>query len=79
MDFRRPVTPRHRLALFVWPVRLGGTSIAFRVDGVQDGQLCFSTRSVSVFMQADAFTKQGPPEALRALVRRHLPDAGAGG
>jgi len=35
MDFKSPVTPRHRLNCHVWPVRLGETSITFRVDGVQ--------------------------------------------
>ena len=73
MDFQHPVTPRHRLICHVWPVALGTTSIAFRVDGEQDGRLCFSTRTVSVFITADVFSKTPPPEDIRALVEAHLP------
>lgn len=72
MDFMKPVTPRHRLICHVWPVKLGKTSIAFRVDGEQDGHLCFSTRTVSVFTQADAFRKRPPPEDIRAVVEQHI-------
>ena len=72
MDFASPVTPRHRLICHVWPVTLGETSIAFRVDGMQDGKLCFSTRTVSVFIKADEFRKQAPPADIRAMVQRHI-------
>ena len=78
MDFRHPVTPRHPLICHVWPVRLGETSIAFRVDGEQDATLCFSSRSVNVFTRADAFRRDPPPEDIRALVMRHLPDGPQG-
>lgn len=77
MDFRHPVTPRHRLVCHVWPVGLGETSVAFRVDGEQDNRLCFSTRTVSVFITADAFRKQPPPDDIRKVVERHLPPAAA--
>jgi acyl-CoA thioesterase FadM len=73
MDFLQPVTPRHPLICHVWPVALGQTSIAFRVDGSQDGKLCFSTRTVSVFITADRFTKQSPPDEIRRVVEAHLP------
>lgn len=72
MDFSSPVTPRHPLICHVWPVKLGETSIAFRVDAFQDGKLCFSTRTVSVFIKADAFRKQAPPADIRAMVQRHI-------
>ena len=77
MDFSHPVTPRHRLNCYVWPVRLGETSIAFRVDAEQDGKLCFATRTVSVFITADQFAKRSPPEDIRATIERHLPKAGS--
>ena len=77
MDFRRPVTPRHELACHVWPARLGTTSVAFRVDGEQGGELCFAWRSVSVFAAADTFAKRPPPAELRELVERHLPKGDA--
>lgn len=68
MNFSSPVTPRHRLKCYVWPVRLGDTSVAFRVDGEQDGKLCFSFRSVSVFIVADAFKKRQPPREIVDIV-----------
>jgi acyl-CoA thioesterase FadM len=74
MDFRAPVTPRHELLCYVWPERLGQTSITFRVDGEQDGALCFSTRTVSVFTVADQFRKQVPPDDIRDIVRSAMPD-----
>lgn len=72
MDFLNPVTPRHDLVCYVWPVHLGNTSIAFRVDGEQDGQVCFSLRSVSVFTVASTFTKQTPPEEIKQVVEQEL-------
>lgn len=68
MDFRVPVTPRHDLICHVWPEKLGESSITFRVDGEQDGKLCFSTRTVSVFIVADQFKKQRAPEEVRAII-----------
>ncbi len=73
MDFVSPVTPRHRLICHVWPVKLGETSIAFRVDGDQDGKLCFSTRTVSVFIQADEFRKMPPPDDMRHIIEAQIP------
>lgn len=73
MDFVSPVTPRHPLICHVWPERLGKTSITFRVDGEQDGKLCFSSRSVNVFTVADVFEKRVPPEDIRDMILAHLP------
>ncbi len=72
MDFMHPVTPRHRLLCHVWPTRLGETSIEFRVDGVQNGTLCFTSKSVSVFIVADAFRKQSPPPDIHDVVSKYL-------
>ena len=72
MDFSHPVTPRHELICYVWPVHMGTTSIAFRVDAEQDGTLCFSSRSVNVFTVADEFRKQPPPDEIRKIVKRFL-------
>ncbi len=77
MDFFAPVTPRHRLICHVWPSKLGSSSIEFRVDGVQDGQLCFSTRTVSVFIVADEFKKRQPPEDIKTLLDPFLSDVAA--
>jgi acyl-CoA thioesterase FadM len=75
MDFRAPVTPRHVLKCHVWPSRMGETSIEFRVDGVQDGETCFAGRFVCVFVMANKFKKQAPPEDIRAIVMPHVPAA----
>lgn len=72
MDFTAPVTPRHRLICHVWPSRLGNSSIEFRVDGEQDGELCFASRSVSVFTIADVFKGQPAPENIKAMLAPHL-------
>lgn len=74
LDFRAPITPRHRLICEVWPCRLGETSISFRVNGRQDGVLCFEGRFTCVFIEARAFAKRPPPEDIRDLVRMHLRD-----
>jgi len=73
MDFKSPVTPRHTLKCHVWPVRLGETSITFRVDGLQDGVTCFCGKFVSVFTVADQFKKQPPPNDIRDLIKAHIP------
>jgi 4-hydroxybenzoyl-CoA thioesterase len=73
LDFRHPITPRHRLICHVWPCRLGTTSISFRVDGSQNGVLCFEGRFTSVFTEARSFTKMQPHPDVRALVLAHLP------
>lgn len=73
MDIMHPVTPRHDLICYVWPERLGETSITFRVEAEQDRKLCFSTRTVSVFTVADAFKKRVPPEEITNVVTAHLP------
>ena len=77
LDFRSPVTPRHRLICKVRPVRLGETSITFRVDGSQNGVVCFEGRFVCVFIEARAFRKAPPPKDIRAVVEACLmPDTG---
>ncbi|CUH64024.1 Thioesterase superfamily protein [Thalassovita gelatinovora] len=75
LDFFAPITPRHRLICLVWPTRLGDTSVEFRVDGFQDGTLCFSGRFVNVFTIADQFRKSPPPDAIRKIVQARIPTA----
>lgn len=75
MDFVSPVTPRHRLVCHVWPARLGHKSVTFRVDGEQDGKLCFTGRFSCVFIIADQFKSQPAPDDIRRLVEAHLPEA----
>ncbi len=68
MDFSSPVTPRHRLMCQVDPVKLGETSIAFRVIGRQDGKLCFQGRFVCVFIVAQEFRKRTAPREIVDIV-----------
>lgn len=70
MDFKRPVTPRHVLRCHVAPVRLGETSITFQVDGFQDEKLGFTGKFTCVFIIADQFRKQRPPEDIRVMIAR---------
>jgi acyl-CoA thioesterase FadM len=72
LDFRAPVTPRHRLLCAVAPVRIGETSVEFRVAGHQDGVLCFEGRFVCVFSAAGFPTKAPPPPQVRALIESHI-------
>jgi len=76
IDFRAPVTPRHRLICSVRPNRLGQTSVGFHVEGRQDGTVCFEGDFVNVFVVSDRFEKRTPPDDIRAMVERHL-DTGA--
>lgn len=73
MNFRSPITPRHRLICDVQPVRLGNSSIEFAVNGRQDGVLCFEGRFVCVFIVADKFKPQPAPADIRAVVEPLLP------
>lgn len=72
LDFRAPVTPRHRLLCRVWPNRLGDTSVGFHVEGLQAGRLCFEGNFVCVFVIAQQLRKIAPPPELRDLIARHL-------
>ena len=73
MDFKSPVTPKHRLVCYVWPIRLGTKSISFQVEGEQDEKLCFVGQFTCVFTIADRFVPQAAPEEIRELVEAHLP------
>jgi len=72
LDFRAPITPRHRLICKVWPMRLGTSSIRFAVNGFQDGTLCFEGQFVCVFTVADEFKVQPAPESIRQVVEPFL-------
>ena len=65
LDFRKPVTPRHKLRCEVRLVKLGESSVRFSVQGYQDSLLCFEGQFVEVFVAADAHVKTGVPEQFR--------------
>ncbi len=68
LDFRSPVTPRHKLLCSVEVVKLGSRSIRHRVQGHQAGTLCFEGEFVSVFVDTNTFTTHTLPEDLRRLL-----------
>lgn len=68
LDFRAPVTPRHRLMCKVWPSKLGTKSIAFRVDASQDGKLCFEGKFVCAFITPETFSSKPAPPDIRNIV-----------
>ena len=72
IDFRSPVTPRHRLMCEVWPCKLGTKSITFRVDARQDGVLCFEGTFTCVFIDPDNFTSKAAPDDYRAVIEPRL-------
>lgn len=68
LDFRSTITPRHRLICKVAPVKLGTKSITFRVEGYQDGTLCFEGTFVCVFIVSESFAPQAAPPEIREIV-----------
>ena len=69
MDFRKPVTPRHRLACEVALLRLGASSVRLGVRGRQDGKLCFEGEFVQALLRAPDFVKFKIPEDVLAKLR----------
>ena len=70
MDFRSPVTPRHVLRCEVAPIRLGESSIRFRVVGRQNDTLCFEGEFVEVFVAAAVHRKIPAPDDFRARLEK---------
>ncbi|AUQ64227.1 acyl-CoA thioesterase [Phaeobacter inhibens] len=68
IDFRSPVTPRHRLACSVWPVALGQKSVTFRVEARQGGTLCFEGKFVCAFIEPSDFSAKPAPADYRAVI-----------
>ena len=75
LDFRNPITPRHRLVCTVSPTRLGASSITFRVTGRQGGVLCFEGRFICVFIHSGSLVKRDVPDTVRRLVEPMLGEA----
>ena len=68
MDFRSPVTPRHKLLCETYPTRLGEKSITFGMKARQDEILCFEGSFTCVFTIADQFKSQPAPQRLRDVI-----------
>jgi acyl-CoA thioesterase FadM len=69
VDFRGPVTPRHKLACQVQLVRLGENSIRFRVRARQDEKLCFEGEFVEALVRASDFGRFEIPEDILGKLR----------
>ncbi len=65
VDFRSPVTPRNLLVCQVELIRLGGSSVRFKVTGRQEDTICFEGEFVEVFVAAEAHVKIAVPEDIR--------------
>lgn len=71
VNFRAPITPRHKLVCEVSLLRLGTRSVRHGVKGFQNGVLCFEGEFVSTFVIADSMAPRLPPEEMIAKVK-HL-------
>jgi acyl-CoA thioesterase FadM len=69
LDFRSPVTPRHRLACEVSLLRLGASSVRLGVRGRQDGKLCLEGQFVQALLRAPDYIKFEVPEDVLAKLR----------
>lgn len=72
IDFRNPITPRHRLSCEVRMNKLGTSSVRFSVKGFQNGILCFEGEFVEVFVDAESMTKTGVPQNYREKLEQAL-------
>lgn len=62
VDFKSPVTPRHKLICEVSLLKAGKRSVRHRVRGFQNDILCFTGEFVSAFIVADSFEPLQPPQ-----------------
>ena len=72
LDFRSPITPRHRLECSVTLIRLGNRSIRHRVLGRQNNLLCFEGEFVSVFVAAEDMEPRQPPPEIKLRLQAQL-------
>lgn len=68
LDFRSPITPRHPLICAVSLLKIGTSSLRFRVIGKQDGVVVFEGEFVNVVVVADKLKPQRPPADLLAKI-----------
>lgn len=69
LDFTAPVTPRHTLRCAVEVLKLGNTSITFRVTGRQAHATCWVGRFICVFVISDAMEPRRPPAEIAARIQ----------
>ncbi|MCP4183763.1 MAG: acyl-CoA thioesterase [Hyphomicrobiales bacterium] len=68
LDFRTPVTPRHKLKCQVKLLKVGKSSLRFSVRGSQNGILCFEGEFVTVTVVAKTMRSQPSPPDLREIL-----------
>lgn len=72
LDFRSPITPRHKLICDVSLIKIGNVSVRFKVVGKQDGVLCFEGEFVNVIVVADTMKPQRPPPEILKKIEKLL-------
>ena len=72
LDFRAPITPRHRLECEVSLIKIGNSSLRFSVVGRQNGVLCFEGEFVNVMVIADSMKPQKPSVEFMAKLEKFL-------
>ncbi|QRZ15125.1 acyl-CoA thioesterase [Paracoccus methylovorus] len=68
--FSRPITPRAPLLCHVAPTRIGTTSVAMRVRGIQQELPCFEAQFISVFVALEKLVKIEIPVHIRVALKR---------
>jgi 4-hydroxybenzoyl-CoA thioesterase len=74
IDFRSPITPRHRLKCLVKLLKVGNSSLRFSVKGSQNGILCFEGEFVTVTIVSQTMQTQSSPPDIRKLLEPHIAD-----
>jgi 4-hydroxybenzoyl-CoA thioesterase len=74
LDFRAPITPRHKLDCEVTLLRIGRSSVRHRVRGFQDGTLCFEGEFVAVCVVADKLEPRSLPDDILAAIELNTDD-----
>lgn len=73
MDFHAPLNPRHELLITVLVDRLGGASLAFRVEGRRsDGVLSFSGRLVCCMVSTESMQPIPVPDEFRTTIEQYI-------
>ncbi|MDF3856355.1 acyl-CoA thioesterase [Paracoccus sp. P2] len=72
--FSRPITPRAPLLCHVAPTRIGTTSVAMHVRGIQQELPCFEASFISVFVALEKLVKIEIPVHIRAALNRRYPE-----
>jgi len=71
-QFKSPVTPLELLAIRVFVVKLGNSSVVHRVEGRQAGIVCFTGETTAAFVNATDMKPIPIPENMRQRIQHYL-------